>query len=171
MKGRPVNPFRISGHKARFVVSLLACLLAVPPSAYAKSPVKMTKLEGLVDTSAGRPAPYVLEGVASHLGRYQAYGEVELVPGDEEGSLAGTGPVVFQSADGDLLVGVATWEIDPPLDGVTESRIHFAWRDLVEFSDGRVVSSTGRFVSNRPPGLVVGAVTILNILILIVLRS
>ena len=53
------------------------------------------------------------------------------------------------SANGDLLVGVATCTLND--DGTGE--LAFSWRDSVEFSDGSVVSSTGRFMRTRPPGV------------------
>jgi hypothetical protein len=168
-KGYPMHSFHLSGRKQTTFFVALACLLAIPPSAFAKSPVKITKLEGMVDLSGDVPSPFVLEGIASHLGRYQAYGEVELLPGVVEGSLIGMGPVVFEAANGDLLVGEATWAIDSPADG-GDAHIHFAWRDFVQFDDGTVVFNTGRFVEDRPPGLVVvvSTRTLVDLLILII---
>ena len=58
----------------------------------------------------------------------------------------------------DLLVGVVEWDADAEGDGLRTSHIHFSWRDSVQFSDGTVVDSTGRFVKDRPPGLVVIAI-------------
>jgi hypothetical protein len=167
-----MKSFQVSGRQKITLVAVLTCVLAIPPSAFAKSPVKMTKLEGMVDVSTSGPSPYVLDGIASHLGRYEAYGEVEFMPGEEEGSLVGMGPVVFEAANGDLLVGVAMWEIDPAADDVAETRVHFAWADSVTFSDGTVVFNTGRFVDDRPPGLVVvvSATTLVDLLILIIFR-
>jgi hypothetical protein len=148
------------------VAAWLAC--GTSPAVAAKSPVKMTKLEGTVDLSAGSPFPYVLEGNASHLGKYEAYGEVEFEPGEEDGSQVGEGPVVFVAANGDLLVGFATWDVSAEADDVSEAHIHFAWRDSVEFSDGTIVANTGRFVKDRPPGLVV--VAIVHVLVRLVLQ-
>ncbi len=149
------------------VLSFVAAWTA--PAAFAdKSPVKITKLQGAVDLSGEAPFPFVLDGIASHLGKFTAYGEVEFVPGEEEGSLIGEGVVVFEAANGDLLVGVVTWEIDPAVDGVATSHIHFSWRDSVEFSDGTIVSNTGRFVDDRPPGLVVKTLTLIDVLIIII---
>ena len=139
---------------AMLVVVLILMSVAMPVQAD-KSAVKMTKLDGMVDLSAVGPSPYALEGIVSHLGNFQAYGEVEFGPGDEEGSMIGTGPVMFKAANGDRLVGVATWTVDPSDDGLSEAHVHFGWRDSVTFSDGTVASNTGRFVKARPPGLVV----------------
>jgi hypothetical protein len=53
------------------------------------------------------------------------------------------------------LVGVVTWDIAAPENDIHNTSIHFSWRDSVTFSDGTVVGNTGRFVTDRPPGLVV----------------
>jgi hypothetical protein len=102
--------------------------------------------------------PFELAGTASHLGQFLAYGEVEFLPIGGDGSLVGAGPVVFTAANGDLLVGVVTWDVGPEAGGERATGLHFSWRDAVTFSDGTLVASTGRFVSSRPPGLVVIAI-------------
>jgi hypothetical protein len=140
------------------LVALLTFFQVFPPAVLAKSPVKLKNFVGEIDFSTERTSPFVLEGTASHLGRYTAHGEVDFSPGEEEGLLIGDGVVVFEAANGDLLVGVATWEVDAEIDGERASHIHFSWRDSVEFSDGTIVASTGRFVDDRPPGLVVIAI-------------
>ena len=135
------------------VVSIL--MIAATPIQADKSAVKMTKLDGVVDLTTLGPSPYALAGIASHLGKFRASGEVEFGPGEEEGSMIGTGPVVFLAANGDRLVGVATWTVDPSEDSFSVAHVHFGWRDSVGFSDGTVVASTGHFIRDRPPGLVV----------------
>ena len=135
------------------VVSIL--MSAATPIQADTSAVKMTKLDGMVDLTALGPSPYVLEGIASHLGKFRATGEVEFGPGEDEGSMVGTGPVAFLAASGERLVGVATWTVDPSEDGFSVAHVHFGWRDSVEFSDGTVVANTGHFIRARPPGLVV----------------
>jgi hypothetical protein len=155
--------FRIlSPQKVVLVVVLMFSLVSSP--AYAKSPVKLRKLSGQVDFSVPGPQPFVLEGIASHLGKFTAYGEADFVPGEEEGTLLGDGIVVFEAANGDLLVGVTMWQLHA--DGI--GHIHFSWRDSVQFSDGTTVSNTGRFVDDRPPGALV-AVETLNLLSLLVI--
>lgn len=141
-------------------VTLLAVATLVgttPRPVAAESPVKMKNFIGEIDVTAGGVTPFTLSGTASHLGEFTADGEVEFVPGEEPGSLEGMGVVVFEAANGDLLVGNVAWEIDAG-DDLRTSRIHFSWRDSVEFDDGTVVGNTGRFVDDRPPGLVVIAI-------------
>src|SRR5262245_38649400 len=87
-------------------------LPSLSPAAFAKSPVKLKNFVGAIDFSTESTSLFVLEGTASHLGRYSAHGEVDLSPGAEAGTLVGDGVVVFEAANGDLLVGVATWEVD-----------------------------------------------------------
>ncbi|HSZ60131.1 MAG TPA: twin-arginine translocation signal domain-containing protein [Tepidisphaeraceae bacterium] len=126
--------------------------------AIAESPVELKNWEGTIDFSTTGISPFTLSGTASHLGQFTATGEVMFVPGQSQGSLVGTGVVAFTAADGDMLVGVVTWDADAEVDAQRSSGIHFSWRDSVQFSDGTVVSSTGRFAQSRPPGLVVIAI-------------
>ena len=105
--------------------------------------------------------PFTFEGNASHLGDFTARGEVVFVPVDVEDALVGEGVVVFTAANGDRLVGVTHWDVDPPdanLNSATS--IHMSWRDSVKFSDGTVVANTGHFVKSRPPDLVVSAIIV-----------
>ena len=139
------------------LLALVTLLGPAPPRIAAESPVKMKKFIGQIDITAEGVIPFTLSGTASHLGEFNAYGEVEFVPGEEPGSLLGEGVVVFEAADGDLLVGVVAWEVAPG-DDFRDCRIHFSWRDFVQFDDGTVVPNTGRFVDDRPPGLVVIAI-------------
>lgn len=139
------------------LVALLSFALAAHP-ALAKSPVKLQKWMGMIDLAADAPLPFVLEGTASHLGKFTAYGEVDFVPAEEGGTLVGEGVVVFQAANGDLLVGHVEWDADQEVEGFRAGAIHFSWADAVAFSDGTIVESTGRFVDDRPPGLVVIAI-------------
>jgi hypothetical protein len=122
--------------------------------ARAQSPVKLQNWEGTIDYVPDGVTAFTLSGTASHLGDFQAYGEIELVGGDEEGSLIGEGVVVFEAANGDLLVGVTTWDVGSD----TVGGMHFSWRDSITLSDGTVVSSNGHFAHERPPGLVVIAI-------------
>ncbi|MBO0696900.1 MAG: hypothetical protein J2P46_00765 [Zavarzinella sp.] len=145
----------------RRVIALVAVLTlsqVFPSTVFAESPVVLKKFEGAIDLTAPGPLPFVLTGTASHLGQFTSYGEVAFVPGEDPGSLLGEGVAVFQAANGDLLVGVVTWEVDAGAGDFRTTRMHFSWRDSVEFSDGTVVSSTGHFVDSRPPGLVVIAI-------------
>jgi hypothetical protein len=125
---------------------------AIPASA--KSPVKLQNWQGTIDYAPDGITTFTLEGTASRLGDFKAYGEVDLVPGEEDGSLVGQGVVVFEAANGDLLVGITTWDVGSD----TVGGMHFSWRDSVTLADGTVVSSDGRFAHDRPPGLVVIAI-------------
>jgi hypothetical protein len=123
-----------------------------------KSPVKLQNFLGAVDILAAGPTPFTIDGTASHLGQFTARGEVEFNPGEVPGTLEGIGVVVFEAANGDLLVGNVTWLVAGEGDEFRTSHIHFSWSDSVEFSDEEVVSNTGRFIDDRPPGLVVIAI-------------
>ena len=125
---------------------------AIP--ARAVSPVKLQNWEGRIDYAPNDVTTFTLEGTASHLGNFTAHGEIILEPGEEDDSFVGEGVVVFETANGDLLVGVTTWDVG----GDELGGMHFSWRDSVTLSDGTVVSSTGRFLHDRPPGLVVIAI-------------
>jgi len=144
-------------HFVRLIVLGACVALVTRPGLAAKSAVKMTTLTGSVELSAEGPTPFSLAGIASHLGKFTAVGEIEFFPGDDEGSLAGEGVVVFKAANGDLLVGNVTWNVGPADGDDRGSHLHFGWADSVKFDNGEVVASTGRFTDNRPPGLVVVA--------------
>ena len=118
------------------------------------SAVKMKNWQGSIDYVPDGPSPFIMAGTASHLGLFKAVGEVTLVPVDESGLMLGAGVVVFTSANGDRLVGTTEWVVN----GEEISEMHFRWRDSVEFSNGTVATNTGRFVTDRPPGLVVIAI-------------
>jgi hypothetical protein len=111
--------------------------------------------------------PFTLSGTASHLGTFRSYGEVVFEPGEEPGTFVGRGPVVLEAADGDLLVGIVTWEVSAEDDGFRAAHMHFSWRDEVQFSDTTIVANTGRFVDDRPPGLVVIAIIAVLIALLV----
>ena len=140
------------------LAAVLSVLLAANPVLAAKSPVKLQKWSGEIDFSTEETSTFSLQGNASHLGKFTAEGEVDFVPGEDEGTFVGLGVVVFTAANGDLLVGNVTWDVEVDDEGIGDSRIHFVWADSVEFSDGTVVENTGRFVDDRPPGLVVIAI-------------
>jgi hypothetical protein len=129
--------------------------VAIPMPAPA-DPIIKIQGRGTLTLDADGLAVLRLAGAASELGRYVCYGEVAFELDDEDGSLDGTGPVAFTAADGDRLVGIVSWHIDP--DGTGQAT--FRWRDDVTFADGTVVLSTGRFADRRPPGAVVA--TIIN---------
>ena len=106
--------------------------------------------EGTVTFRIDGPSPFDLHGNASHLGKFAAYGEINLTPGPDDASMEGEGIAVFEASNGDLLVGVVTWSVDA--DGI--GQMGFSWRDSVQFSDGTIVSTSGRFVDKRPAGAI-----------------
>jgi hypothetical protein len=137
---------------SRLPLVIIAILIATgiyAESASAEPVVKLTG-EGSIELSTDGPSPFVLQGNASHFGKYTCYGEVEFSPGTEAGTLKGEGVAVIRAANGDLIVGIVTWQVDADGNGQTA----FSWRDSVQFSDGAVVSSTGRFIKSRPAGAV-----------------
>jgi len=138
------------------LVVLVTFLVQSVRPAFADPVIELKNWAGTIDFSPDGPSPFELEGTASHLGLFTCYGEIHLVPDEDEGSFIGQGVVAFEAANGDLLVGVTTWLVDA--DEIGE--MSFSWRDSVRFSDGTVVSSTGRFAEaeGRPPGLVVIAI-------------
>jgi hypothetical protein len=144
--------------KPRQCLSMAAiiCFLLFHSVTQAQSAVNMVKLDGILDESTpGLTKPITMSGVASHLGNFTGVGEVMLLPGVEPGSQIGSGVAVLTAVNGDQLVGVVTWEAGAEQNGTREGSVRFAWRDSVTFSDGTVVSNTGRFVENRPPGLII----------------
>jgi len=147
-------PAKLARRKFLTTFGIVAGGVLLGGNAFAKSAVKMTKWGGTIQFSDEGFSPFTLKGTASHLGRFTAYGEIEFLPGVDEGSLVGDGIIVFEAANSDLLVGAVSWYFDGGGNG-GGGRIHdVRWRDSVEFSDGRVVFSTGRFVQDRPPGIV-----------------
>ena len=142
---KPFQTFRL----ALVTIAILTAAGIFTESTPAAPVVKLSG-EGSIELSTDGPSTFVLQGNGSHFGKYACYGEVEFSTGTEAGTLAGKGPAVIQAANGDLIVGIVTWQIDADGNGQTS----FSWRDSVEFSDGALVSSTGRFTSSRPAGAV-----------------
>src|SRR5262245_6309270 len=93
--------------------AFLTIVASCPPFVLAKSPVKLQNWQGAIDLSASPITPFVMEGTASHLGEFTCHGEVVFVPGEAEGSMSGQGVAVFVAANGDLLVGILAWNVDP----------------------------------------------------------
>jgi hypothetical protein len=140
-------------------IAILCIFQAFPVQLRAESPVKLQKFIGAINLAAAPgPVPFTLEGQASHLGNFTSQGEVTFTPGAEPDTFVGTGPVVMRAANGHLLVGTVTWEVSALNGEFRTSHMHFAWRDSVTFSNGNVVANTGRFIDDRPPGLVVIAI-------------
>jgi hypothetical protein len=144
----------MSTHRIITLVLLAAFFARTADPALAAPVIKLQNWEGTIDFAPEGTSSFTLDGTSSHLGRFSAYGEIDLVSGEEEDSLDGEGVVVFEAANGDLLVGVTTWQVDG--DGV--GQLNFSWRDFIELGDGTIIFSTGRFEHDRPPGLVVIAI-------------
>jgi hypothetical protein len=75
--------------------------------------------------------------------------------------------VAFTAANGDLLVGVVTWDVGAEVGGNRPARLHISWRDSVTFNAGTLITNTGRFIDSRPPGLVVIAIIAVPIALLL----
>jgi hypothetical protein len=135
---------RSSKMSASFVFLLLLGVGAAPAR---KLPLRLQG-KGSVLLSTDAPSRFVMSGIATQLGRYNTIGELEFVPGPTAGSLIGSGVVVFIARNGDQLVGVMNWQTNENGGG----KMSFSWRDFIQFTDGTIVSNTGRFVRNRPAG-------------------
>jgi hypothetical protein len=99
---------------------------------------------------------YTLEGTAKHVGSYGAFGELK--------ASTGLGTVVLTAADGSQIVGNAKLVVD--VDERTIGGFQFHWQDFV-IVDGETYFNTGRFATNRPPGLVVIAIIAILIALLV----
>jgi hypothetical protein len=155
--------FKTLGGPKATLVGLLALLQILPagcvqPPADSQLVEQTENFTGTADVNTERVTPFTLEGTEPHIGQYVCHGEVRFLDGEEPGSFTGNGVAVFETTDGDKLVGVVTWEIDAASGDDRASRIQFSWRDSVEFSDGTTALTTGHFVDDRPPGLVVIAI-------------
>jgi hypothetical protein len=123
-----------------------SAVAVVTPAAPVLTPAGTAASRGAPSSAAPRPSPFRLEGVSSHLGKFTAHGEVGFTPDEFNNNLmVGRGVIVIRAANGDQLVGVASWS--GQFYGVS-------WRDSVRFSDGTVVGNTGQFVDNRPQSVV-----------------
>src|SRR6058998_1732539 len=98
------------------LVVLVAFLTCSVGPASAVSPIKIKNWTGTIDFTTGGPTPFHLAGTASHLGQFTD-GEMEFLPVPEDESLVGVGVAVLTAANGDQLVGVVTWDVDPEVDG------------------------------------------------------
>jgi len=134
-----------------FAVALLFFMLPCASAVCAKAPVAGPAStftgNGSVSISDDGIANLLMVGSAPGIGDYLCFAEFELTP-NADGTLTGEGVAVFLASHGDRLVGVASCT----LDAGTLDHIAFSWRDSVEFLDGWQVSTSGRFIDNRPPG-------------------
>lgn len=145
--------FLMNRHSVFLLVWIAVAVVSGSPRASGQSPVKLKKWIAMSGLSIGTVEHLTMDGIASHLGKFLANGEIVYQPGPIEGSLQGEGVIVFEAANGDRLAGVINVEIDPFLDGTADAHISISWRDSIVFSDLSVGASTGRFAQNRPPGI------------------
>jgi hypothetical protein len=109
-----------------FVLFTLAAPLILPGHASAQSAVKLINYHATVDIFEDGSSVFELAGVASHLGNFSATGDADFVEGPVPGSRVGTGVVVFEAANGDLLVGVVNLILHPPgADNILDTSVHF----------------------------------------------
>lgn len=149
------NPNNSFGNLLPGVLALSLIATITINDARAQSPVKLNNYNATIDILENGDSVFELAGVASHLGSFNAYGEASFIPGPVAGSMLGEGVVVLEAANGDRLVGLASWLLGPAgEDSTLDTTFHFSWRDSVTFEDGSVVSNTGRFVNSRPPGII-----------------
>jgi hypothetical protein len=144
------------------MISLMVALFGLTADlASAQSGIKMNGTATLIEAPTGLWALH-MEGTASHLGKFTCDGELALFPGQIDGTTEGIGVAAFTAANGDVLVAHVDYQVDA--DGVTQT--HFKWQDSITYNDGRTVNSTGRFVDNRPAGLIqIGHMVCVKILI------
>ena len=143
-----MRSFLIVNRQKLLFAAAIGLLSLQANSARAQSGIKINGEGTLLDVPGG-PSTFTLAGTASHLGLYTCFGEITFAPTQPDGSRDGVGVGAFTAANGDVLVGVVDMHITA--DG--NSDIHFSWRDSVEFNDGTVARSTGRFERFRPPGI------------------
>jgi len=151
--------------KKSTLVGLLTILQALPLGCIElpfQAPLtqQVDNFTGTIDFVTEQPTPFELKGTVPDLGEYTATGEVTFHQGATPGTLLGEGVAVFVTTDGAKIVAVVTWPVDAESGDMRSGDIEFRWRDSVQFSDGTVVHSTGRFEDpdQRPPGLVVIAI-------------
>jgi hypothetical protein len=119
----------------------------IPQVASAESPVQLHG-NGTIIVSPAGTSMFALAGTATHLGKYECLGELHFTPGVVQGTFTGAGIAVFRAANGDLLVGMMSCDLNAR--GIGNMAFH--WQDSVRFSNGATVSSTGHFAHSRPPG-------------------
>lgn len=103
----------------------------------------------IASETPGQLSHFTVTGKNADFGRYVALGEATFIAGQEEGVLrSGTGIAVLNAESGQQIVADVTCQVFG--DG---SEFTFHWRDSVVFSNGSIVSTTGTFVDQKPPGL------------------
>jgi hypothetical protein len=138
--------------KVLVIVSLVVAVSAAidaratKPEKEKPKPRRSGKIEFIEGTLQ---ANFKLKGAEEQVGKFNAEGQLDFVPGQQEGTLDGTGVVVFH-AKGGRLVGEVTASLDANNEA---SQFQFSWRDSITLRNGKTVANTGRFVNQRPTGL------------------
>ena len=101
-------------------VGLCAATHALAANSKSSGRIKFT------DENQGE-ATFKFDGFEEQVGRFTAQGELDFIPGKEEGTFDGTG-VVILNACGGRLVGVVTSQFNSD---TNECDFHFSWRDSV----------------------------------------
>lgn len=82
--------------KLLLIIIAFVMAIGIPiESAMARPVVNLTGA-GSLEYLTGGSSPFVLRGNSSHFGRYNSYGEVELLPGAEGGLLKAKGSPSFR---------------------------------------------------------------------------
>jgi hypothetical protein len=147
-----MNRFAFIPKLGTVLFALLGLLLTTPALSQEPAAVKMQRFKAVVDLSI-TPPTVMMEGIASHLGKFTGKGQVVFTAGEQPGTRVGSGPVILRAANGDWLVGTVTWTVNSTGSDSFDGSLHFRWSDSVTLGDGTVVESTGRFVAHRPPGV------------------
>jgi hypothetical protein len=131
-----------------FLASLvLTTLLA--PAVRAEDTIVLHDFRGSIKLSA-TPAPFSLIGQVAPLGLFKARGEVTFPRGLTEAASLGEGVIVLRVANGDQLVGITSWTLGPVRGEIRSFLLHVSWRPSVQFADGTIAHSTGRFALDLP---------------------
>jgi ABC-type transport system substrate-binding protein len=134
----------------------LSIASAKPPADHTNPPIVIKQWKGEIENLDNGLSTFTMRGIASHLGRFHAIGEFTTPTNADGEAVETSGVAAFRAANGDFLVGTVGIEADAEQLG----SLTFHWKDSVQFSDGTIAYSSGRFAdpAKRPPGLVVIAI-------------
>ena len=135
-------------HLAKIAFGIASILLIAGQLVFAQDsvPIKITGAWTLSEVPERLvPVEFSGEGTGTQLGKWACFGELVFDEGKLPGEVVGVGIVVFEAADGDLLVGEVATRIGA--DGVGQLDLH--WVNTAVLSDGTEVETTGRFLNRR----------------------